>query len=166
MASISEDCDFTDFSLESKDGAKFPVHRNVLAAQSSVLRRMFLNPMEERKKASVQLKYKTATVEKLSKFFYKREIEEEEEEENLRSFLEFAQQYDLPHLKEEVEELAKRKLTVENMVDMFLHSAEVLKEAAESLIRANRLMVKEDLDELLEKLDRDQAKMILSICIV
>ena len=29
VASISEDVDFTDFTLVSKNGDKFPVHRNV-----------------------------------------------------------------------------------------------------------------------------------------
>ena len=166
MANITEDGDFTDFTLESEDGTKFPVHRTVLAAQSSVLKRMFLNPMEERKTASLQLQYKADIVRKFVKFFYKREIEEEEE--NFRSFMELADKYDVPHLKEEVEELAIRKLTVENMVDMFLladlHSAENLKTAAESFIKTNRMKVREGLDEL-DKLDRNQVKKITRICI-
>ena len=62
-----------------------------------------------------------------------------------------------------------RKLSVENMVDMILladcYSAEVLRNEAECFIRTNRLKVKEGLDEL-EKLDRNQAMKILSICIV
>ena len=169
MASISEGVDFTDFSLESEEGTKFPVHRNLLAAQSSVLKRMFLNPMEERKTSSLQLQYKADIVGKFVKFFYKRKIDDEEEEESLRCFLELSEKYDIPHLKEEVEELAMRKLTVENMVDMFLladrHSAQDLRAAAEGFIRANRLKVKEGLAEL-DKLERSQAMKILSICIV
>ena len=47
VASISEDVDFTDFTLVSKNGDKFPVPRNVLAAQSNVLRRIFLTPEGE-----------------------------------------------------------------------------------------------------------------------
>ena len=169
MASISEDGDFTDFTLESEEGSKFPCHRTVLAAQSSVMRRMFLSPMEERETSSLKLQYKDDVVRKFMKFFYKRELEEEEEEENLRCFLELAEKYDLPHLKEEVEELAIRKLTVENMVDMFLladfHSAEGLRNAAEGFIKTNRMKVKEDSDEL-DKLERDQAMKIMKICIV
>ena len=169
MANMTEEAEFTDFTLESEDGTKFPVHRNVLAAQSSVLKRMFLNPMEERKTSSLQLQYKADIVRKFVKFFYKREFEEEEEEESLRCFLELAEKYDIPNLKKEVEELAMRKLTVENMVDMFLladlHSAENLRTAAEGFIRTNRLKVKEGLAEL-DKLERDQAIKILSICIV
>ena len=172
MARISEDEDLRDFTLESEEGSKFPCHRIVLAAQSSVLKRMFLEEMEEmeeRETSSLKLQYKDDVVRKFMKFFYKRELEEEEEEENLRCFLELAEKYDLPHLKEEVEELAIRKLTVENMVDMFLladfHSAEGLRNAAEGFIKTNRMKVKEDSDEL-DKLERDQAMKIMKICIV
>ena len=107
MANMTEEAEFTDFTLESEDGTKFPVHRNVLAAQSSVLKRMFLNPMEERKTSSLQLQYKADILRKFVKFFYKREFEEEEEEGNLRCFLELAEKYDIPNLKKEVEELVK-----------------------------------------------------------
>ena len=83
--------------------------------------------------------------------------------------MELADKYDVPHLKEEVEELAMRRLTVENMMDMFfladLHSAENLRTAAEGFIRTNRLKVKDGLDEL-NKLERDQAMKIVNICIV
>ena len=169
VSNISEDGDFTDFTLESEEGAKFPCHRAVLAAQSSVLRRMFLSPMEERETSSLQLQYKEDVVKKFKVFFYKREIKEEEDEGNLRCFLELAEKYDLPHLKEEVEELAIRKLTVENMVDMFLladlHSAENLRMAAEDFIKTNRMKVKEGLAEL-DKLERYQLMKIVNICIV
>ena len=165
MADISEDRDFTDFTLESEDGTKFPVHRNVLAAQSSVLRRMFLTPMKERETASLQLQYKTDIVRKFVKFFYEREIEEEEDWETL---LELAEKFDVPHLKVEGEELAIRKLNVENMVELFLfadlHSAENLRTAAEAFIKTNRLKVKEGLAEL-EKLKPSQRMMIMKILI-
>ena len=142
MTSIYEDKDLTDFTMESEEGAKFPCHRNVLAAQSSVLRKMFLSPMEERETSNLKMMYKADIVKKFVKFFYKREIEVGEEEGNLPCFLELAEKYDLPHLKEEVEDLAIRKMTMENMVDMFLladlHSAENLRDVAEDFIRTNR----------------------------
>ena len=169
MSTISEDEDFTDFTLESEEGVKFPCHRNVLAAQSSVLRRMFLSPMGERETACLKMTYKEDVVRKFVKFFYIGKLEEEEEEESLGWFLELAEKYDLPHLKEEVEELAIRKLTVENMVDMFLladfHSAKDLRTAAEGFIKTNRIKVREDLAEL-DKLERGQLMKIMSICIV
>ena len=169
MANISQEGDFTDFSLESEDGAQFPCHKVVLAAQSNVLRRMFLTPLEERKTSSLQIQYKAGIVGKFVQFFYKGEIELEEEGENLGSFLELAEKYDLPQLKEEVEGLAIRRLSVENMVDMFLladhYSAKDLKKAAEDFIRTNRLKVKEGLAEL-DKLERSQLMKIVNICIV
>ena len=107
---------------------------------------------------------------KFIKFLYEREIEEEEKEEgNFRCFLDIANAYDIPHLKEEVEELAIRKLTVENMVDMFFladqYSAEVLRNEAEAFIRTNRLRVMEGLAEL-EKLKQSERMKIMSICFV
>ena len=103
------------------------------------------------------------------KFFYERKIGEEEEEGNLGCYLELSEKYNIPHLKKEVEGLAMRKLSVENMLDMFLladlYSAEDLRTAAESFIRTNRLRVKEGLAEL-EKLEKCQLMKIMSICIV
>ena len=139
----------------------------MLAAHSSVLKRMF--KWEERKASSLQLQYNADIVKKFVKFFYKMEIEEGEGEEALRCLLELAEKYHLVHLKEEVEELLIRKLTVENMVEMFLladlHTAPSFKIAAEEFIRTNRLKVKEDLAEL-DKLEPDQRMKIVSICIV
>ena len=73
--------------------------------------------MEEKKTASLQLQYNADIVRKFVKFFYKRKIEEEEEEDTLRSFLEFSEKYDIPHLKKEVEEIAMRKLSVDRSRD-------------------------------------------------
>ena len=101
-------------------------------------------------------------------FFYKAEIEEDEEEGNLRRLLELAEKYDITHLKVEVERLAIRKLTVENMVDLFLladfYSAKDLKNAAEGFIKTNQSKVKEGLAEF-EKLEKNQLIKIMNIFI-
>jgi len=165
FADMFQDKDFMDFTLESEDGTKFPCHKIVLGTQSSVLKRMFLSPMEEKKESNLRLKYKTDIVEKFVQFFYKREIEAEIEE-NIDSFLELADMYDIPNLKDQVEEVAISKLTEENMVDMFLladlYSAEELRKAAEHIIRKNKKKVKENMAEF-EKLERNQLMKILSI---
>ena len=79
MDKISDDWEFTDFTLESKDGARFPCHRTVLAAQSSVLKKMFINPMKEKKTSCLQLGYMEDIVATFANFFYDRVLEEEEE---------------------------------------------------------------------------------------
>ena len=170
MAKISEDGDLRDFDLVSKDGARFPCHRNVLAAQSSVIKQMFIHPLEEKETASHQIGYKAGIVERLVKFFYNRVLgEEDEDEESLGCFLELSEKYDIPHLKEEVEDLAIKKLSVENMVNMFLladlYSAQRLRTEAESFMKANRLKVKERMAKL-AKLEKCQILKIMSICIV
>ena len=53
---------FTDFTLESEDGTKFPCHRIVLAVQSRVLRRMFLSSLEEKKPSNLKLQASASTV--------------------------------------------------------------------------------------------------------
>ena len=62
---------FRDFTLVSEDGAEFPCHRNVLAAQSSVFKKMFLNlrPAAESYIRTNRLKVKEglAELEKLEK---------------------------------------------------------------------------------------------------
>ena len=61
-------------------------------------------------------------------------------------------------LPSSVEELAMSKLSVENMVEMFLladlHSAKDLRNEAEAFIRTNRLKVRENLAEMEKLKDR------------
>ena len=162
---IFQDEDFKDFTLESEEGTKFPCHRIVLGAQSTVLKRMFIAPMEEKKNSTLKLEYKTDIVEKFVKFFYSEEIEDGKEE-NLWCYLELAEKYDITHLKELVEDIAIRRLTVENMVDLFLladhFSAETLRKAARDCIKSNKKKVRESLAEM-EKLEKSQMMKIMDI---
>ena len=104
-------------------------------------------------------------MEKFVNFFYSEEIEDEKEE-NLRCYLELAEKYDITHLKELVEEIAIRQLTVENMVDLFLladhFSAETLRKAAMDCIKSNKKKVRESLAEM-EKLEKSQMMKIMDI---
>ena len=165
MASISEDVDFTDFSLESEEGTKFPCHRIVLGAQSTVLKRMFITPMEEKNSSTLKLDYKADVVEKFVEFFYTEDIKDENEE-NFRCYLELAEKYDIPHLKELVEVFAIGQINVENMVDIFLladhFSAGTLGKAAKDFIKTNKKKVRESLAEI-EKLEKSQMMKIMDI---
>ena len=147
------------------EGSKFPCHRIVLGAQSPVLKRMIIAPMKEKTNSTVRLKYKADIVEKFVKYFYKKDIEEEKEE-NLGCYMELAEQYDIPHMKKQVEELAISKMSVENMVDMLLladlYSADTLRKAAEGFILSNKRKVRESLAEM-EKLEKSQLMKIMDI---
>ena len=161
---ILKDEDFKDFTVESVEGTKFPCHRVILGAQSSVLKRMFITPMEEKNKSTLKLDYKADVVEKFVRFFYKNDLEDGEE--NLRCYLELAEKYDIPHLKELVEKLSIKKINVENMVEMFLladHlSAETLGKATKDFIETNKKKVRENLAEM-EKLEKSQMMKIMEI---
>ena len=162
---IFKDEDFKDFTLESEEGTKIPCHRLLLGAQSTVLKRMFIAPMAEKNNSTLKMEYKADIVEKFVKFFYSEKIEEEKEE-NLRCYLELAEKYNIPRLKELVEELAITKLNVENMVDFFLladhFSAENLGKAARDFIKGNKKKVRESLAEL-EKLEKSQMLKVMEI---
>ena len=77
-----------------------------------------------------------------------------------------AEKYDIPLLKKEVEQTAIRKLSVENMVDMFLladfYTAKDLKKAAEVFIKSNKAKVKEDFAEL-DNLEKSHLMQMLRI---
>ena len=64
MAIIAEETDFASFNLETNDGTNFPLNQPLLAAQSSVLKRMFLNLMKEKRTSKLQLSYKADVMEK------------------------------------------------------------------------------------------------------
>ena len=162
---IFKDEDFKDFTLESEEGTKFPCHRIILGAQSTVLKRMFITPMEERNNSTLKLDYKADVVENFVDFFYIDDIKDEKDE-NLRCYLELAEKYDIPRLKELVEEHAISKINIENMVDLFLladhFSAETLGKAAKDFIKTNKKKVRESLAEM-EKLEKNQLMKVMDI---
>ena len=141
-----EEEDFSDFTILSKEGTRFPCHRVFLASQSPPLKAMMTRDTKERKEGQVQLHFKEEVVKGFVGFFYSRKIAQEILEENLEDFLTLADSYDVATLKLQVEEAAVKLLTTENMVDMLylgdLYRATQLKEASEFLISRNKGMLK------------------------
>ena len=138
--------EFTDFTILSQEGTRFPCHRLVLASQSPPMEAMMTQDTKERKEGKVQLQFKEEVVKAFVGFFYSRKIPQEVLEENLESFLTLADSWDLAPLKLQVEEAAIKLLATDNMVDMFylgdLYRANQLKEAAEFLISRNKEVLK------------------------
>ena len=137
---------FSDFTILSEEGTRFPCHRVILASQSRPLKAMMTRDTKERKEGQVQLQFKEEVVKGFVGFFYSRKVPQEILEGNLESFLTLADSYDVASLKLQVEEVATTLLTTENMVDMFyfgdLYRANQLKEASEFLISRNRVALK------------------------
>ena len=139
--------DFTDFTILSKEGTRFPCHRLILASQSSPLKRMMIQDTKEKKEGQVQLPFKEEVVKGFVGFLYSRKVSQEILEENLEDFFFLADSYDVAPLKLQLEEAATKLLTTENMVDMFywgdLYRATQLKVASEFLISRNKDILKE-----------------------
>ena len=138
--------DFSDFTILSQEGTKFPCHRLILGSQSPPFRSMMTLDTKEKKEGQVKLQFKEEVVKGFVGFFYTRKIPQEILEGNLESFLDLAESYDLAPLKLQVEEAAISLLTTENMVDMFylgdFYHANQLKEASEFLISRNKEILK------------------------
>ena len=139
--------DFTDFTILSQEGSRFPCHRVFLANQSPPLKAMMIRDTKEKQEGQVQLPFKEEVVGAFVDSFYSKKIPQEIIEVNLESFLTLADSYDVAPLKLQVEETAVKLLTTDNMVDMFymgdLYHAIQLKEAAEFLISRNKEVLKE-----------------------
>ena len=138
---------YTDFTILSQEGTRFPCHRVILGCQSPPMDAMMTNDTKEKQEGQVLLPFKAEVVKAFVGFFYSRKVSQEILEENLESFLTLADSYDVAPLKLQVEEAAVKLLTTENMVDMFywgdLYHATQLKEASEFLIARNKEVLKE-----------------------
>ena len=150
---IREDKIFTDFTVVSQEGERFPCHRMFLATQSPVMMAMMKHDMKEKQKSEVTIKYKSEIVEHFVEYFYTGNVPTTVLEENLESFLALSESYDLRPLKYQAEEAAIEKITVENMVYMFAlsdhYNAYKLMEVSEFMINTNRSSLRnQDLSEI------------------
>ena len=138
---------FTDFTILSEEGKKFPCHKVILAAQSPVMRAMMTSDMKEKKESKVTMKHSEEVVDQFVEYFYTKQVPQEALNGNLAGFFELAGLYELAPLKLLTEEAAIGMLSVENMIDLFvlgdLHSAANLKTEAETFIRRNKKKLKE-----------------------
>ena len=142
----NNDRQWTDFTIVSQEGTKFPCHRLILVSQSPVMQAMLSNDWKEQEDSKVTVNHSDEVVRHFVEYFYSRKVPQEALEANLASFFDLAGLYDLAPLKLLTEEAAIGMLSVENMVDLFvlgaLHSAS-LKSEAEAFIKRNKKELKE-----------------------
>ena len=133
---------FSDWTIVSEEGQRFPCHRNILAAKSSTMKAMMTIKMKEKEEKETRLSYNKEVVGAFVDYFYKGEIPTAVLEANISSFMELADLYNLDPLKAQVEDMAIKNLTLENVVEMFsvanLYNAEILKEASKFFIVENK----------------------------
>ena len=150
---IRDDKILTDFTVVSQEGERFPCHRLFLATQSPVMMAMMTHDMKEKQESELNLKHNEEVVMHFVDFFYTGKVSPKVLEENVESFLGLAESYDLKPLKDQTEEAAIKKLTVENMLATFavadLYNAENLKQVSQLFIEENRIILKDqDLSEV------------------
>ena len=138
----SEDGIFSDWTIVSEEGQRFPCHRVVLAAKSSIMKAMMNIDMQEKEAKETCLKYNNKVVGGFVDYFYKGEVPRVVLETNLSSFMKLSDYYHLEPLKAQVEDAAIKSLSIENVVEMFslanLHNAEILKKASRFFILENK----------------------------
>ena len=137
-----EDGIFSDWTIVSKEGQRFPCHRLVFAAKSSTMKAMMTSDMKEKEVKETKIHYNNPVVGAFVDYFYKGEVPPEVLGPNLSSFLELSMLYDLEPLKAQVEDLAIQTLNIENVVEMFclakIYKAGTLLEATEIFIVENK----------------------------
>ena len=163
---------FVDFYIWGKTKT-FPCHRVVLAAQSSPILRRYLieNMTAEGGSGELQLGYANNVVEKFVKYFYGEPITDDRMKDNFVAYMELAERFNLPEMKEQVEKEALKHLNADlNMVDFFFKAdqfqaegfrAERVKAAAKAAIKKNKSKIHENLDKL--KLKNTQQSVLLYI---
>ena len=133
---------FSDWTIVSEEGQRFPCHRVILATKSSTMKAMMTIKMKEKEEKETKLIYNKEVVGAFVDYFYKGEIPTAVLEANISSFMELADLYNLDPLKAQVEDMAIKNLTLENVVEMFsvanLFNAEILKEASKFFIVENK----------------------------
>jgi len=142
LLKILEDKSLTDFCVLC-NGKSFPCHRVFLMVRSSVFKRMIESNMKEAKEGAVKFENCNETVaENFVKFFYTGQVDVEILKENVESFLDLGEKYNLAGLKELAEQDMIANLDRDNMISFFLsgdlYNGEKIKAAAKSFLRQNR----------------------------
>ena len=137
---------FSDFTIVSQDGKKFPCHRVILASQSPVMLAMMSTDMREKQENQATVQHSGQVVSHFVEYFYSRKVPQEALQANLASFFDLAGFYDLAPLKLLTEKAAIKMMAVENMMELYvladLHAAADLKTEAEDFIQRNKKKLK------------------------
>ena len=148
-----EDGIFSDWTIVSEEGQRFPCHRNILAAKSSTMKAMMTTEMKEKEEKVTKVNFSNKLVEAFLDYFYKGEVPRVVLETNLSSFMKLSDYYHLEPLKAQVEDAAIKSLSIENVVEMFslanLHNAQILKKASRYFILENKkILGQQDLSQV------------------
>lgn len=152
--------DFHDFTVVC-EGKEFPVHKNVLAIQSSVFASMFKN--DEQVKSTNKLEIKDCVADVVGEFL-KSLYTGEVGDENALELFSLAHTFDVEFLKKELEDICVSNVNEENALKAHelgkLFGSAALVDAAYDQIKET---VIEALDRDILKQNPDQLKVIMGI---
>eukprot|EP00092_Neocalanus_flemingeri_P019277 GFUD01020881.1.p1 GENE.GFUD01020881.1~~GFUD01020881.1.p1 ORF type:complete len:349 (+),score=93.89 GFUD01020881.1:58-1104(+) len=144
---IFEDMVFSDFRVVC-NGRYFPCHKVFLAAQSSVFKKMFDSNMKEATEEMVELiNFTEVVAESFVKFFYTGQVDKEVLNENIISFLDLGEKYNMNELKAVAEQVMITNLDKKNMLSFFLagdlYRGQKIRTAAKTFLEENKKSLKE-----------------------
>ena len=144
---------FADWTIVSEEGERFPCHRNILAAKSSIMKAMFTTEMREKEEKETKIHHNNQVVEAFVNYFYEGAVPQMVLGANLSSFLALSELYNLLPLKSQAEDLAIKNLNIENVVEIFslakIYNAEILLEATKVFILEKKKIIgQQDLSQI------------------
>ena len=144
---------FADWTIVSEEGERFPCHRNILAAKSSIMKAMFTTEMREKEEKETKIHHNNQVVEAFVNYFYEGAVPQMVLGANLSSFLALSELYNLLPLKSQAEDLAIKNLNIENVVEMFslanIYKAKILLEATKVFIlEKKKILGQQDLSQI------------------
>ena len=140
----------TDFTLVCNDGVEVPVHKVVMKGTSEYFKAMMKPENVEGQAGVSNIDCGSEVGHGLVSFVYTGVVDASTLDKNLVDFLKVADQYDMVHLKEKVEERMLSKLNVSNMMEYVIagnsYNAKRLKTMSQTLLRANLGELRKDND--------------------
>ena len=140
----------TDFTLVCNDGVEVPVHKVVMKGTSEYFKAMMKPENAEGQEGVSNIDCGSEVGHGLVSFVYTGVVDASTLDKNLVEFLKVADQYDMVHLKEKVEERMLSKLNVSNMMEYVIagnsYNAKRLKTMSQTLLRANLGELRKDND--------------------
>ena len=164
----SEEGIFSDWTIVSEEGQRFPCHRNILAAKSPTMMAIMTSEMKEREEKETKVHYNNQVVGAFLDYFYKGEVPTGVLEANISSFLDLAELYSLERMKAQVEDVAIKSLNIENVIEMFSladqFNAGALKEATKIFILENKKMIgQQDLSQVPQDVMTELFKLVTQV---
>lgn len=147
--------EFTDFTIVVR-GKEFKIHKMVLAAQSSVFKKIFMDDKEELSKSFNRIQnFSEKTFESFLDYFYTGKVDASANEVEM---FELASEFDVPEPRKICETLIMANLDKSNAVEVFnlghRYSSELLKQKSFKIIKTMFPEIDASFEDKLDEINR------------